>query len=79
MKLSEIEIELRELDPNFEDNVKIGEVNPYGLSMQEPFIELSVDRFKGNECIFQPGIAGVDQSGLSDVIAFVLKKFPQQT
>ncbi|KAL4456886.1 hypothetical protein ABPG74_014524 [Tetrahymena malaccensis] len=79
MKLNEIEIELREMDPNFDDKIKIGEVNPYGLSMQEPFIELSVDRFRGNEAIFQPGIVGVDQSGLTDVITFVLNKFPAET
>jgi hypothetical protein len=33
MKLNEIEIELREIDPDFDEKIKRIEKNPYGLNM----------------------------------------------
>lgn len=32
MKLNELDLELREIDPDFEEKIEKGEVNPYQLS-----------------------------------------------
>jgi hypothetical protein len=36
-----------------------------------------MDRIRGPEAIFQPGICGIDQMGLTETIVFILKKFPE--
>jgi hypothetical protein len=52
MKLTEIEIEIREMDPDFEEKIKTREKTQYGLNKADNYIELSVDRIRGPEVFF---------------------------
>lgn len=73
--MSEIDAELRELDPDFEEKIKQGLKNPYGLNMQEHHIIFSVNRINPPEILIQPTLSGIDQAGLTETIAFVVKKY----
>ena len=50
--MSEIECELRDLDPDFDDNSRLAAKNPYGFGMEENKIELSVERVWPIEILF---------------------------
>ena len=55
-----MEIELRELDADFEDKSRLASKNPYGFGMEENRIELAVERVWPIEVLFQPSMAAVD-------------------
>lgn len=87
MKLHDLEMELREMDSsqNYFSasfkflldyvSIKKQDESIYGLNTTSDFIELAVERIKGPEVLFQPKIGGVDQSGLSETIHQVLKRY----
>lgn len=81
MKLQELELELRDLDPCtihithqvFDDKVLQAKANIHQLGMELFDIPLSVDRVKCNEVYFQPTLVGVDQCGIIDTIVLSIR------
>jgi len=72
-KLVEVESEIRQLDPDFEDEI----TNYANLFKCGNTIELGVDSVKPPEILFQPHLLGVDQMGLSELLISIANQFSQ--
>lgn len=78
-RLNELDRELREIDPNFEEMTKgLQEEVPDLLGQGTNSIELNTDQIRGPEVFFQPSLAGVDQMGLVDTIELMMRN-PEYT
>lgn len=71
-KLIDVETELRDVDPTFEDE----SVVYANMFKNGSIIEFAGDAIRPLETLFQPYLVGNDQTGLSDTIIFVANKFP---
>eukprot|EP00743_Colponemidia_sp_Colp-15_P006772 GILK01007303.1.p1 GENE.GILK01007303.1~~GILK01007303.1.p1 ORF type:complete len:715 (-),score=150.25 GILK01007303.1:179-2323(-) len=73
-KLVEIEEKIALVDPAFTPST--GDEAAYRVPTAEDYqLELSVERYRVPEIIFQPSMVGIDQAGLPDVMAYVFSKF----
>ena len=80
LKLTELENELRVLDPAFEQKTMVQIEDPYNLynSRQLDHIVLRHALVKPSECLFKPYLIGTEQMGLSEVALQVVSQFSRE-
>ncbi len=66
----DIEEVLRQNDPSFVEGV--GELIPIGEAHQ---LHVGVEKLRATEILFQPGMVGIEEAGLAETLAYVLKDY----
>lgn len=75
-RLVEIEETLRQNDPTFvEGSVSSVDISNPGEAHQ---LHVGVEKLRAPEILFQPGMIGIEEAGLSETISYILKQYASE-